>query len=140
VIFLAASAGPRSEGGLAISDRIIAIDVLLQPDQTMVSIANALNARLRGNYPGGYALDATHAPHVTLLQRFIQAKDLDAVAAAVARVASAERATDLQLRATGPLRSEPFDAFTFKPAGVAIYQLGNFGTASRKLKELALNP
>ena len=27
----------------------------------------------------------------------------------------------------------------FKPAGVAIYQLGNFGTASKKLKEWNLN-
>ena len=48
----------------------------------MVAKANALNARLRGNYPAGYVLDATHAPHVTLLQRFVRAKDLDAVTAA----------------------------------------------------------
>ena len=46
-------------------DNLVAIDVLLEPDQTMVSKANALNARLRGNYPDGYSLDATHAPHVT---------------------------------------------------------------------------
>jgi hypothetical protein len=31
------------------------------------------------------------------------------------------------------MKAEPFDAFTFSPGGVAIYQLGNFGTASRKL-------
>jgi hypothetical protein len=44
---------------------LIAIDVLLEPDHIMVSKANAVNARLRANYPDGYALDATHAPHIT---------------------------------------------------------------------------
>jgi len=43
-------------------DKLIAIDVLLQPDQTMIAIANEINARLRSNYPEGYSLDATHAP------------------------------------------------------------------------------
>lgn len=33
------------------------------------------------------------------------------------------------------LKAEPFDKFSFKPAGVAIYQLGNFGTAQKKLWE-----
>jgi hypothetical protein len=32
--------------------------------------------------------------------------------------------------------AEPFKSFTFSPAGVAIYQLGPFGTAAKKLKEL----
>jgi len=31
------------------------------------------------------------------------------------------------------LKAEPFEAFTFKPDGVAVYQLGNFGTAAKKL-------
>ena len=30
---------------------------------------------------------------------------------------------------------EPFEAFTFSPAGAAVYQLGPFGTAAKKLKE-----
>jgi hypothetical protein len=33
------------------------------------------------------------------------------------------------------LTLEPFEKFSFKPAGVAIYQLGNFGTAQKKLWE-----
>ena len=36
--------------------------------------------------------------------------------------------------------AEPFDAFTFSPAGAAVYQLGPFGTAAKKLKEWKLNP
>jgi hypothetical protein len=200
-------------------DKLIAIDILLQPDQTMVAKANAINARLRGNYPEGYSLDATHAPHVTMLQRFVRARDFDAVTAAVTKVLAAERPTALQLKATGLLytiwngaaltaivvertpelarlqqkvadavapfsvsggteaafidtphgadivpyvetfvpkasganyfphvtagiateafvkqmKAEPFDTVTFRPAGVAIYQLGNFGTASKEL-------
>jgi len=31
--------------------------------------------------------------------------------------------------------AEPFEAFTFAPAGAAVYQLGPFGTAANKLKE-----
>jgi hypothetical protein len=34
--------------------------------------------------------------------------------------------------------TEPFEPFTFSPAGVAIYQLGPFGTAAKKLKEWEL--
>ena len=36
--------------------------------------------------------------------------------------------------------TEPFEPFTFSPAGAAVYQLGQFGTASKKLKEWDLNP
>jgi phosphoserine phosphatase len=36
--------------------------------------------------------------------------------------------------------AEPFEPFTFSPAGAAIYQLGPFGTAARKLKEWDLRP
>ena len=31
--------------------------------------------------------------------------------------------------------AEPFDSFTYSPAGAAVYQLGQFGTAARKLHE-----
>jgi hypothetical protein len=30
---------------------------------------------------------------------------------------------------------EPFEPFSFSPAGAAVYQLGPFGTAAKKLKE-----
>jgi hypothetical protein len=198
---------------------LIAIDIVIQPDQTMIDQANALNARLRGNYPVGYELDVTHAPHVSLLQRFVWLNDLDAVTAAVKKVLATERPTELTLKATGidyviwqglavtvlrvertpelmqleqnvidavepfsvnggtakafvgadanaptiawvenfipqssgmnykahvtagvalpdfvnKLKAEPFKDFTFKSVGVAIYQLGNFGTAAKKL-------
>jgi len=31
--------------------------------------------------------------------------------------------------------AEPFASFTFSPAGAAVYQLGPFGTAAKKLME-----
>jgi 2'-5' RNA ligase superfamily protein len=210
---------PEAQAARPASETLIAIDVLLEPDATMVAKANALNARLRGNYPAGYALDATHAPHVTLLQRFVREKDFAAVTAAIAQILAADRPAELELKAhrldytiwggvavtvilveptpellrlqrkvadavapfaagggtaaafvggdanaetiayvetfvpkaSGPaylphvtagvatetfmkqVRAEPFAPFTFKPAGVAIYQLGNFGTASKRL-------
>ena len=36
--------------------------------------------------------------------------------------------------------AEPFAPFTFSPAGAAVYQLGPFGTAPKKLKELDVKP
>jgi hypothetical protein len=79
-------------------DKLIAIDVLLEPDRTMTDKSKALNARLRENYQAGYALDATHLPHVTLLQRFVRAKDFDAVTAAIAKVLVVEQPTAMKLR------------------------------------------
>lgn len=38
------------------------------------------------------------------------------------------------------LLKEKFEAFTFSPAGVAVYQLGNFGTARKQLKAWELKP
>lgn len=209
----------KGEAMQATDDGLIAIDILLEPNQTMIDKSNAVNARLRGNFPAGYALDATHAPHVTLLQRFVRVKDLDAVTAALTKIFAAERPTTLQLKAQSieyviwsglavtvfvvertpelmqlhqrvidavepfsvsggtakafvgadanpetigwvedfvpkssgvnyiphvtlgvapeafakQLKTEPFNAFTFKVDGVAVYHLGNFGTAAKKL-------
>lgn len=34
--------------------------------------------------------------------------------------------------------AEPFEAFTFSPAGASVYQLGSFGAARKELKALVL--
>jgi 2'-5' RNA ligase len=36
--------------------------------------------------------------------------------------------------------AEPFEAFTFSPVGMSVYQLGSFGTARKELKALELTP
>ena len=51
---------------------VTAIDVLLEPDATMLQHSAASNARLLKVYPKGFALDATHNPHITLIQRFVR--------------------------------------------------------------------
>ncbi len=207
------------------ADRVIAIDVLLEPDATMVKRAAAVNAQLRENYPAGYTLGSKQVAHITLLQRYVREKDLPAIEAAVAKVIDAEQPLALNLTAIGiehgiwagvaittinvkqsaqlsrfqfmvakavepfavsggtvaafntneelpridreivsyvelfvrnssgqkykphvtvgvahedfvkELEAMQFESFSFHPAGVAIYQLGNFGTAQKMLWE-----
>src|SRR5436309_608220 len=209
---------------------VTAIDILLLPDATMLRHAQATNDRLRKVYPKGFALDASHHPHVTLVQRFVLTENLDKVYAAVGKVFASANVTGLKLEAfkyyympdkdlglsgivvkptpellkleqqvidavtpfavkTGtsaafvttledpevlpalieyvttfvPMASgknyhphvttglapreyldkmlkEPFESFTFSPAGAAVYHLGHFGTAAKKLKEWELKP
>ena len=204
---------------------ITAIDVLLQPDATMLKHAAANNARLLKVYPNGFALDAAHTPHITMLQCFVRTADLDEVYAAQEKVLAAANVNSMKLEAfkyyyapagptgvagicakptpeilklqadiiaaakpfmvkTGPIgaftashgdpaidgaiidyvsmfvpkmsgehfnphvstgvalreyldkmQAESFESFTFSPAGAAVYQLGPFGTAAKKLKE-----
>ena len=209
---------------------VTAIDIALEPDATMIQRAEAANARLRTVFPEGYPLDATHRPHVTMLQRFVRTADLDKVYAAVGDVLAGENPSGWILEAfaysyvvwdgnglanilveqadeliqfqqklidavapfavetgtaaaffTTPedpdinqptidyvaryvpdssgnklkphvtigvappdyiekMVAEPFDAFTFSPAGLSVYQLGNFGTARKKLNGRELKP
>src|ERR1035438_7376115 len=83
------------------SDRtsVTAIDILLDPDATMMKRSEAVNARLRSVYPKGFALDASHRPHITLLQRFVRTADLDQVYAAANKVLAGVKASDLQSKA-----------------------------------------
>ena len=50
-------------------------------------------------------------------------------------VVTATGAGRRQLLRLDKLLAEPFTPFTFSPAGAAVYQLGPFGTAAKKLKE-----
>jgi 2'-5' RNA ligase len=78
---------------------VTAIDVALEPDATMIQHAQADNARLLKAFPKGFALDATHHPHVTMLQQFVSTADLDKVYAAVAKVLATEKVTSWNLKA-----------------------------------------
>jgi 2'-5' RNA ligase len=80
-------------------DRIIAIDIALEPDATMIQHAQAANARLRKVYPNGFALDTTHNPHVTMLQQFVRTADLEKVYGAVNEVLATERPTRWKVKA-----------------------------------------
>ena len=209
---------------------VTAIDILLEPDATMLKHAAADNQRLLVAYPKGFTLDAAHRPHITLIQRFVRTADLDQVYAAVEKVFALANVNAMKLEAykyyyapvgadgvagicakptpelltlqgdlitavapftveTGPVSAftapmddaasnaafiqyvstfvpkmageqfnphvsigvapkgyldkmlaEPFAPFTFSPAGAAVYQLGPYGTAAKKLKDWELQP
>jgi len=207
---------------------VTAINILLEPDETMLQRCEANNARLLKVFPKGFALDATHRPHVTLLQRFVRTADLDRIYSAAGKVLASADLRGLRMEAVkyyyipsgniglagivarpspelrelqralidavAPLTvaaggsdafattpedpvidpllidyvsafvqksagehfsphvttgiapreyldkmlAEPFEPFTFSPAGAAVYQLGQFGTAAKKLHEWGL--
>lgn len=209
---------------------VTAIDILLEPDATMVRHAEAANERLLKEFPKGFALGKTHHPHISCLQRYVKTADLDKVYEAVGKVLAEEKPTAWKLKAykyyyipwkdiglggivieptdnlikyqkklieavapftvetgtaaafvttkedpdinqptidyvktfvpneTGAkfnphvtigvatqdylkkMLEEKFEAFTFSPEGAAVYHLGNFGTARKKLKSWELKP
>ena len=209
---------------------VTAINITLEPDATMIQHAEAANALLRQDFPTGYALDATHRPHITMLQRFVRTADLDELYAVVDDVLDGQKTAGLTLKAvkydyvisdkvgvtailiertdelvklqqrlidavapfavkTGTVDAffttpddpdinqhtvddvtryvpdstgtkfnphltvgvappddlkkmvaEPFEAFTFTPTALSVYQLGNFGTARKKLEAWELKP
>jgi hypothetical protein len=154
---------------------LIAIDMLIQPGQKMMDEAGRWHARLREHRPEGFELDEEHAPHVTLVQRFIAKSDLPKVSAVIDAVSAYARqgggesafvpdssGTPFDPRifsyvdtvvpqqtgekfnphvtiGVAPLdwlkawEEKPFDNFSFGARGIATYELGNFGTASKRL-------
>ncbi len=80
-------------------DPVTAIDILLEPDAAMIDRATAANARLLEAFPKGFALDATHHPHITMLQRYVRTPDLDRAYAAAAKVVARENLTGWKLEA-----------------------------------------
>ena len=70
---------------------VTAIDILLDPDATMVKHAEAANARLRKDFPKSFVLDKTHHPHISCLQRYVKTADLPKVYAAVGKVLATEK-------------------------------------------------
>ncbi len=78
---------------------VTAIDIALEPDATMIQHAQADNARLLKAFPKGFALDATHHAHVTMLQQFVRTAYLDKVYAAANKVLASEKPTTWRLKA-----------------------------------------
>jgi hypothetical protein len=79
---------------------VTAIDIALKPDRTMVRRAKADNVRLLKAYPTGFALDATHRAHMTMVQQFVRTAELSRVAAAANAVLATERVADWRLKAS----------------------------------------
>jgi hypothetical protein len=227
ILALGAGSATTQAAATADKDSVTAIDILLHPDATMIQHAEAVNTRLRGVFPEGFALDASHRPHISMFQCFVPTAQLKKVYAAADKVLASANVTALKLKAvkyyyipdkslglsgivaeptpeliklqqdliaavspftvktatsaafvtgndpvinpllikyvevfatehagehflphvtTGlapkeyldKMLAEPFESFTFSPAGAAVYHLGHYGTAAKELKELKL--
>jgi hypothetical protein len=78
---------------------VTAIDILLDPDATMMQHAKAANAQLLQHYPKGFTLGGVHAPHITMLQRFVKTADLPKVYTTADRVIAKADPTSWKLTA-----------------------------------------
>lgn len=96
---------------------VLAIDILIEPDDSLIQRANVDNAKLRQNYPQGYSLDASHAPHITLVQRYVLSKDLGAIQAAVANALQSHSFLPINLTAT------QFESVIWGGVAVVVYRL-----------------
>ncbi len=83
----------------ATPNAVTAIDILLEPDATMLQHSDANNSRLLKVFPKGFSLDATHRPHITLIQRFVRTADLEKVYAASGKVLARANVTAMKLEA-----------------------------------------
>jgi hypothetical protein len=106
-----------AQGAVAQQNPVTAIDIALEPDATMLQHATEANARLLKAFPKGFSLDATHHPHVTMLQQFVRTDDLDKVFAAADAVLAKEKPTAWTLKA---LRYYYIPASPFGLAGIVV--------------------
>jgi hypothetical protein len=86
-------------GVCAMTDSLVAIDIAIEPDATMVRRSLADNVRLRQSFPQGYTLDETHHAHISMLQRFVREADLEKVYVAVAGAFAPENPPSWKLKA-----------------------------------------
>ena len=103
---------PAQQASGAKQNDVTAIDILLDPDATMIEHATAANAQLLKNYPKGYTLGGAHAPHVSVLQRYVKTADLPKVFAAADKVFAKENPTSWKLTAY------KYDYIPDKPIGL----------------------
>jgi hypothetical protein len=99
-------------------DAATAIDILLEPDATMIAHAKAANERLLKSFPKGFALGASHQPHISCLQRYVKTADLDKVYEAVGKVLASEKPAEWKLKAF---------KFYFIPGTGALKEIGLAG-------------
>jgi hypothetical protein len=91
-----------------VSDDVIAVNVLLVPDQQMILSAQGINGALRQSYPAGFALDESHLPHITVLHGYVRAKVLADVYGAVETIAGKHPLVGRQLTVDG-LEHKPWN-------------------------------
>lgn len=88
--------------------QLMAINVLVLPDKPMQTRAQQLNESLRQENARSFALDATHATHISLLHEFVRTQDLPKVFIEIQRVLSRQPLAGHELTARG-LESTPWN-------------------------------
>jgi hypothetical protein len=78
---------------------ITAVDIVLEPDATMIQRAHDANAGLLKNFSKGYALGDEHAPHISVMGGYVYTASLDKLFTAAARVLDSEKVTSWKLKA-----------------------------------------
>jgi hypothetical protein len=89
---------------------VVAINILAVPDRPMREHARELNERLGHAHPKSFALDESHVAHISILHRYVAAKDLPQISAAVERLLSRHPLAGRKLTATGLEQSRWEDA------------------------------
>ncbi|MDD5578814.1 MAG: hypothetical protein PHY16_05965 [Methylobacter sp.] len=84
----------------AAQNTILAINIALVPDATMTWHAEAANAQLLKLYPQGFTLVAAHELHITLLQRYVRAENLNKIYVALDTILASQQVTRWKLKAT----------------------------------------
>jgi hypothetical protein len=78
---------------------ITAVDIVLEPDVTMIQHAQAANDGLLKNFPKGYALGDEHAPHISVMGGYVYTASLDKIYSAAGKVLASEKVTSWKLKA-----------------------------------------
>jgi hypothetical protein len=89
----------RPEDAGAQERELTAIDIALEPDETMIGKAKAANATLLQDFLKGFSLDATHHPHVSIFAGFVPTADLPEVYDVAGAVLAKEKYTTWKLTA-----------------------------------------
>jgi hypothetical protein len=93
------SAVEMTDRGNAAQNPVTAIDIVLEPDATMIQRAQDANAELRRNFPGGYSLDAEHKPHISVMGGYFYTVSLEEIYLGVERALASENVTSWKMKA-----------------------------------------
>jgi hypothetical protein len=100
-------------------NELTAVDILIEPDDATITRAREINARMLRSVPDGITLDATHQPHVTMLQRYLRTADLEHAYTAIGETAADTDPASLTYHVPGITYSEHWG-----PPGQAAAVLG----------------
>jgi hypothetical protein len=83
----------------AAQNPVTAVDIVLEPDATMIQNAQAVNAELLKNFPKGFPLGDEHAPHMSVIGGYFHTANLEDVFAGASKVLASEKVMSWKLKA-----------------------------------------